>query len=78
MDNLENRNNRFYINIFLRIFGANKKLYIKVTLSQITKYFQKSLNHQELIQLKVIPRVFLRTVNLPKCSLLLAFLPLRL
>ena len=66
MDNLENRNNRFYINIFLRIFGANKELYIKVMLSQITEYFQKSLNHLELVQLKVALRAFLRTVNLPK------------
>ena len=66
MDNLENRNNRFYINIFLRIFGANKELYIKVMLSQITEYFQKSLNHLELVQLKVALRAFLRTVNFPK------------
>ena len=66
MDNLENRNNRFYINIFLRIFGANKELYTKVMLSQITEYFQKSLNHLELVQLKVALRAFLRTVNFPK------------
>ena len=66
MDNLEKRNNRFYINIFLRIFGANKELYIKVMLSQITEYFQKSLNHLELVQLKVALRAFLRTVNFPK------------
>ena len=66
MDNLENRNNRFHINIFLRIFGANKELYIKVMLSQITEYFQKSLNHLELVQLKVALRAFLRTVNFPK------------